>query len=87
MGPKKYKPRYSGPGKSGVCKCGHPWHEHHLSAVLNEEYFAATGEYYVPEECEYYGCNEYGGMMPNPEDPDGDWVYHCERYEDRGEEG
>jgi len=74
-------PRYSGPGKSGICKCGHSWEDHHLGVVLNQEYWLATSEVYVPQECEHYGCNELGGMMPGP---DGKWVKHCGRYEDRG---
>ena len=77
-------PRYTGPGKSGICKCGHRWDDHHLGAVLNSDYYEATGESYVPQECEHYGCNETGGMMPDPANPDGAWVDHCERYEDRG---
>jgi hypothetical protein len=38
-----------------------------------------TGEYYVPDECCYYGCNEKGGMMPGLGD---DWVDHCFGYKD-----
>ena len=74
------EPRYSGPGKSGVCVCGHKWDEHHLGIVMNMEYYEATHEQYVPQECEHYGFNELGGMMPGP---DG-WVHHCTGYEDRG---
>ena len=74
------EPRYSGPGKSGVCKCGHSWDEHHLGIVLNMEYYEATREGYVPQECEHYGFNESGGLMPGPYG----WVHHCTRYEDRG---
>ena len=77
-----FRLRYSGPGKTGICKCGHKWDEHHLGIVLNKEYFKATGESYVPQECEYYGCNELGGMMPGP---DGKWVAHCGCYVDSGD--
>lgn len=76
-----YLPRYSGAGKSGICKCGHSWDDHHLGIVMNKEYYEQTGESYVPQECEFYGCNEEGGMMPNPE---GEWIPHCGRYEDAG---
>ena len=81
MTEEKYTPRYSGPNRSGVCKCGHPWEEHHLGIVMNREYYEQTGEMYVPEECEHYGFNEVGGKMP---DKDGNWVDHCFRYEDKG---
>ena len=79
-----WKPRYSGPDCSGICKCGHSWEDHHLGFVMNEEYYNATKESCVPEECCFYGCNEEGGMMPGvfPED---DWVYHCNNYEDNKE--
>ena len=43
--------------------------------VLNQDHVDATGEIYVPQECEYYGSNETGGL-----DPDG--RPHCDRYED-----
>ena len=79
------KPRYSGPHRTGVCVCGHSWEEHHPRCVMNKEYYEATGEAYVPGECEYYGCNETGGMKPDPCNPDGRWVGHCHRYLDTGE--
>ena len=41
---------------SGICTCGHPWDEHHLSVVMSMDYFLATDEQYVPEECE--SCND-----------------------------
>ena len=69
--------RYSGPGKSGVCKCGHAWDEHHLNVVMNHEYALTTGEAYVPEECEFFGFNETGGL-------DAEGKNHCQRYEDAG---
>ena len=73
-----YKPRYSGTNRSGVCVCGHSWKEHHLGIVLNEAYREATGEAYLPQECEYFGCNEAGGL-----DVDGE--LHCQRYKDTAE--
>jgi hypothetical protein len=45
---------------------------------MNEEYFVATGEAYVPEECEAFGFNEVGGMKM----VDGKWVNHCQYYVD-----
>jgi hypothetical protein len=51
-----------------VCECGHPADDHHISWWLN------GGR--VIEECEYYGFNEYGGMIK-----EGDkWVEHCQRF-------
>lgn len=76
------KPRYSGPGCSGTCICGHSWEDHHLSVVLNEEYRVATGEAYLPEECEHFGSNEAGGY-----DADGKehcWKYRDEKWSDEG---
>lgn len=35
---------------------------------------------YIPGECEHYGFNECGGMMP---DKEGNWVEHCHRYVDK----
>lgn len=79
---KEYEPMYSGPNRTGICVCGHHWSQHHLGCVMNEEYFKETGESYVPQECEHYGFNENGGMMPNPDDPDGPWIDHCGQYRD-----
>ncbi len=78
----KYRARYSGRGRTGICKCGHSWEEHHLGMVCNQDYYAATGESYVPQECEHYGCNQFGGLMPDPANPDGEWLDHCGSYED-----
>lgn len=61
---------------SGVCLCGHSWESHHLGMVMNEEYFTLTGEATVPQECEYYGCNETGGQ-------DASGNLHCNWYADR----
>ena len=75
------EPRYSGPNRSGMCVCGHPWDEHHLGVVMNREYAEATGEAYVPQECEHFGFNERGGLgFVN-----GKWVDHCHNYRDTGE--
>ena len=71
------KPRYSGPECSGICVCGCSWEEHHLGVILNEEYRAATGEAYLPQECEAFGFNETGGL-------DAEGNPHCDRYKDRG---
>ena len=72
--------RYSGPDRSGICVCGHKWDDHHLGCVMNREYGKATGEAYVPEECEHYGFNEVGGMEFNP--TTGRWTDHCYSYKD-----
>lgn len=66
-----WKPRYSGPGKTGICKCGHIWDDHHLGVALGPGY----PEYYLPQECEFYGWNEAGGL-------DADGHPHCFQYED-----
>ena len=68
-----YRPRYSGPGRTGICRCGHSWEDHHLSMVMNEDYVQQTGEPYIPEECEFYGFNETGGL-------DAEGRPHCEYY-------
>ena len=73
-------PRYSGSTRSGVCICGHSWDEHHLGFVMQQEYLEQTREGYLPQECEHYGFNEAGGLMPNVE---GDWIEHCGGYIDQ----
>ena len=78
----KRKPLYSGPGKTGICKCGHSWQRHHLGLVARQEYLDQTHEGYIPQECEYYGRNEMGGMM---EDEEGNLVVHCFSYRDSGD--
>lgn len=75
------RPRYSGPNRSGICICGHRWDEHHLLIVMRKEYIKATGEGYIPQECEHFGVNEAGGLMPVA----GEWVPHCRGYMDTGE--
>jgi hypothetical protein len=71
----KCKPRYSGPNRSGICKCGHSWDDHHLCCVMNEDYSDQTREAYIPQECEFYGFNETGGL-------DDDGNSHCFGYVD-----
>ena len=71
----KDKRVYSGENRSGICKCGHSWEDHHTNVVLNEKYYKETEECYFPEECEYYGCNEYGGLDEDGND-------HCHKYVD-----
>ena len=78
-----YEARYSGPGKTGICKCGCSWDRHHLGVVMNRDYSEQTEEAYLPEECESYGFNEVGGMKFNEETKK--WETHCHKYEDRGE--
>ena len=70
-----YIPIYSGPNRSGICKCGHSWRTHHLSIVAKKEYHEATGEGYMPDECLAFGCNEMGGL-------DREGNVHCFGYED-----
>ena len=66
-----------------MCRCGCSWERHHLCCVVNQEYIDATKEAYIPYECETYGNNEVGGMMRGE---DGEWVVHCWRYVDSGED-
>ena len=69
--------RYSGPHRSGICICGHSWQDHHLGMVATMTGSETDGgqEYYIPQECEYYGCNEDGGFGPQGE-------AHCNHYLD-----
>lgn len=60
---------------SGVCMCGHYYEDHHLGVILNPEAYAVMG-LYLPQECEFYGSNEDGGLDENGEE-------HCCRYVDR----
>ena len=50
------------------CKCGHKEEDHH----------------WPKGECEYYGFNESGGMMPAPMDEEGKepWILHCYAYKE-----
>lgn len=68
-------PRYSGPNRSGVCICGHTWNDHHLGIVMNPDYVDETQEGYIPQECEFYGWNETGGLDENGQP-------HCGTYID-----
>lgn len=68
-----YKPKYR---YSGICLCGHSWDDHHLGMVCDPKYVAETGESYIPQECEYYGCNEGGGF-------DDEGNPHCGGFVDR----
>jgi len=70
-----YKRVYSGKHRSGICVCGHSHEDHHGQMVMNPVYYRKTKEYRYPEECEYYGCNEDGGM-------DDEGQYHCGQYKD-----
>lgn len=36
---------------------------------------------YIPQECDHYGCNEYGGMKYNEET--NEMEDHCQQYEDK----
>ena len=71
-----YQPRYSGPNRSGICTCGHTWDDHHLGVVLSSVYSEQTKEDYIPQECEYFGCNETGGL-------DEEGLPHCDYYVDK----
>ncbi len=68
---------YSGPGRTGVCICGHSWEDHHLGMILNHTGDGpdAMKEAYIPQECEFYGNNEMGGL-------DDDGNEHCFGYRD-----
>ncbi len=71
-------PRYSGPNRTGMCICGHSWDHHHLGVVVRKEYVDETNESYVPQECEHYGHNEFGGL-------DAHGNTHCFGYMDTKE--
>lgn len=71
----RWRARYSGPGRSGVCRCGHHFSDHHLCCVMNQEYLDQTGESWIPDACLFYGCNEEEGLGPNGEP-------HCFNYRD-----
>lgn len=68
-------PRYSGSECSGICVCGHSWEDHHLGMVMNVEYVKDTKEGYIPQECEFFGSNESGGL-------DREGNPHCFSYRD-----
>jgi hypothetical protein len=68
---------YSGLGRSGRCVCGHSWEDHHLGVVCRPGAEETSGgkEWYVPQECEFFGSNEMGGL-------DADGNDHCFGYRD-----
>lgn len=75
--------RYSGPNRSGICVCGHAWNEHHLGMVMNQQYIEDTQEGYIPQECEFYGFNEVGGLKYD--ETKASWEQHCSSYKDSRE--
>lgn len=52
-----------------LCTCGCPASEHH------QVWYMGGGHTY--DECEHFGFNEFGGMMPGP---DGRWIDHCYHF-------
>lgn len=68
---------YSGPGRTGICVCGHAWDQHHLGIILNHDGDSpeAMHEAYIPQECEVFGHNETGGL-------DASGHEHCWSYRD-----
>lgn len=64
---------------SGTCTCGHSWEDHHLSAVVAPEAIPIMGSW-LPQECEFYGRNEDGGL-------DADGNDHCHNYVDTDNSG
>ena len=73
-----WRPRYSGPGQTGICVCGHHYSDHHCGVVMNPDYLAQTGETVVPGGCEFYQCNEGEGL-------DDKGKFHCFNYVDAGD--
>ena len=66
---------------TGVCRCGHPLHEHHNPLTLSAERLAQLPpdtRSYVAGECKHYGCNEEGGLGP-------DLRRHCNGYVDQAD--
>ena len=56
---------------SAMCTCGHTLEDHH-------KWWLSDGSLFV-DECEFYGFNESGGMMPGPNENDS-WVEHCQKF-------
>lgn len=55
------------------------WYEENYP---NDRYDGVNGyPLYVPQECERYGCNEYGGKKYNEETDE--YEDHCHQYEDK----
>lgn len=69
-------PKYRKMFYSGTCICGHQWDRHHLGMVMNMDYYKATGEGSIAQECEAFGFNEMGGL-------DRDGYVHCFCYVDK----
>jgi len=80
MADKVYTARYSGPNRSGICRCGCKWEKHHRMLVARQEYLDQTHEGYILGECEAYGSNELGGRKYNKKTKE--WEYHCFGYID-----
>ena len=59
---------------SGICMCGHAYHDHHCSMVMSPEIAAVVGSV-GPDQCEYFGFNETAGL-------DEDSKKHCHNYVD-----
>jgi hypothetical protein len=57
---------------SGICLCGHSYEDHHCCCVMNPIAYLALGPI-IPDECDWFGCNEDGGLDENGE-------IHCTRY-------
>lgn len=76
------KPTYSGPGKTGMCVCGHRWDQHHLHIIMDCAIMDARKEGYIIGQCLAHGHNEAAGMMWNDED---EMVDHCHEYRDTGD--
>ena len=62
---------------SGKCLCGHSFEDHHGNLVMNEEAYAVMGPR-VASECEFFGCNEDGGLDENRKS-------HCWHYVDEAD--
>ncbi len=54
-----------------MCTCGHTLECHH-------KWWISDGQVFI-DECEFYGFNETGGMMPNP-DGSKKWMEHCLQF-------
>lgn len=73
------KPKYRWQIVSGMCVCGHSYEDHHLGFIMNEDTLRdlpADHPLYLPQECEFFGCNEGGGLDEEGND-------HCQQYIDK----
>lgn len=59
---------------SGICLCSHSYEDHHLGIILNPDALKVMGPY-LPQECEFFGSNEDGGLDENGQS-------HCHHYVD-----